>query len=64
MKVSEQLRQHLIAMKEKGVSYRQMAKIAGCCPAQLTLFINGKRGLTLNTVDKLSESFRLYLVSR
>lgn len=50
MTASEQVRE---AITKSGLSLREIARRTGVTQAALSLFMNRKRSLTLDTVDKL-----------
>ena len=57
--VSDQLRWY---MRADGVSCLQLQRELGVHHTQLIRFLNGQRGLTLNTLDRLCKRFKLRLV--
>jgi len=59
--VTDQLRR-IIA--ECGLSRYEIAKRSGVSEAALSLFVNGQRGLSTNTLDRLADVLRLELVAR
>ena len=58
--LTDQLRQALI---ECGVSRYQIAKDTGVSQSTLALFVNGKRGLSMEALDAIGQYLRLTIVS-
>lgn len=58
MGVSTELRK---AIRSDGRSLNQLARDAGCDPAQLSRFLRGQRGLTTDAVEKLCNLLKLEL---
>jgi transcriptional regulator with XRE-family HTH domain len=58
---SDQLR-HIL--NKCGLSRYEIAKRSGVDEAALSRFVNGRRGLTTDTLDRLAEVLDLELVSR
>jgi len=53
-----------LAIKRSGLTIYQLAKDSGVSQPVLSRFINGKRGITLATASRLTETLGLDLVSR
>lgn len=45
-------------LKEKKVKPFHLSKRAGVAPSVISLFLSGKRGLNLRTVEKLKEAMK------
>jgi transcriptional regulator with XRE-family HTH domain len=58
--LTDQLRQ---AIAESGVSRYQIAKDTGVSQSTLALFVNGKRGLSMEALDAIGQYLGLTLVS-
>ena len=57
-------RQIRTAIKESGLTIYRLAKDSGVSQPVLCRFANGKRGITLATASKLTETLGLELVSK
>jgi len=55
MKLKDEIERYL---KIKKLNRLQLAKRAGITPSILYLYLNGKRGLTLNSVEKIQDAMR------
>jgi len=56
--IEQQLRKAILSAK---VSRYELARITGVSEASLSLFVNGKRSLNLNTAAKVAKALRLEL---
>jgi transcriptional regulator with XRE-family HTH domain len=61
MNVSETLR---LAVEQSGMTRYVIAKETGIAQSMLSRFVTGRRGLSLDAVDRLSAFLKLELVSR
>jgi transcriptional regulator with XRE-family HTH domain len=52
------------AIKRSGMSCYQISKTTGVSEAQLSLFMNGKRSLTLKSASKIAKVLKLELKPR
>ena len=52
------------AIRRSGMSCYQISKTTGVSEAQLSLFMNGKRSLTLKSASKIAEALKLELNPR
>ena len=60
MTVSEALRR---GIRDSGLSAYALGKLADVDPHQISRFLDGRRGLTANTIDRLAEALGLRLVT-
>lgn len=61
MNVSETLRR---AVEQSGMSRYVIAKETGIAQSMLSRFVTGRRGLSLDAVDRLAAFLKLELVAR
>ena len=61
MNVSESLRR---AVEQSGMSRYVIAKETGIAQSMLSRFVTGRRGLSLEAVDRLAAFLKLELVAR
>jgi len=63
-KIRKALRAAIQAEKKKGRSRYQLAKETGISESMLCLFMSGKRGMTLDRLERLADHLDLEIVIR
>lgn len=64
-KLQPSIQQQLIAaIEESPLSQNELAKQAGIAQPHLNAFVNGKRGLSLDSINKLCHVLQLKLVKQ
>lgn len=59
--MSDEIRE---AVNASGKSRYAIAKILGIAESTMSRFMNGKGGLSMNSIDRLAELLRLHIVAK